>query len=323
MPARVPPEAVARIQQLAKEGKSSRTIALETGIGKSSVARYMSLGPSISLVAVHADTIPAPTVDMLNDNSARSFLNEIGISAPAAALRNDIVPASSPLKNNPKALLIAQKLMGTHNPVTAAHNPVTAAHNPVTAAQKQDPMGTQQDPVPMDSAQLITRIQMNVENFAPLLKHIVKPDTDTFLQELFYKEEAELKLLLRVIERARMTGNMANQFKHVFWMTTGALEAGAPFIGIKAQGLSQALRQQDEEIGLILKEMALERADSFQQAQRPEVRLAFLVSTTLLSVDSMNRIRSGRLRQAPKEQPASPKPASDAEETRKVKYEDL
>jgi hypothetical protein len=175
----------------------------------------------------------------------------------------------------------------------------------------------------MDSAQLITRIQMNVENFAPLLKHIVKPDADTFLQELFYKEEAELKLLLRVIERARMTGNMANQFKHVFWMTTGALEAGAPFIGIKAQGLSQALRQQDEEIGLILKEMALERADSFQQAQRPEVRLAFLVSTTLLSVDSMNRIRSGRLRQAPKEQPASPKPASDAEETRKVKYEDL
>ena len=145
---------------------------------------------------------------------------------------------------------------------------------------------------------------MNVENFAPLLTHILKPNADEFMKMLYFKSDDELRILLKVIERARLVGNMANQFKHMFWMTTGALEAGAPFIGVKASGLTQALRIQDQEIHLILKEMALERADSFEGAQRPEVRLAFLVSTTLLSVDSLNRMRAAtgqRVQQKPPE----------------------
>lgn len=156
---------------------------------------------------------------------------------------------------------------------------------------------------------------MNVENFGPLLKHIIKPDADTFLRDLFTKSDDELQILLKVIERSRLTGNMANQFKHVFWMTTGFLEAGAPFIGVRAQGLSQALRQQDEEIHLILKEMALERADSFEKAQRPEMRLAFLVSTTLLSVDSMNRMKSAIRKPTP--------PQPKAAEQKEKEYQDL
>ena len=112
-------------------------------------------------------------------------------------------------------------------------------------------------------------------------------------------------ILLRVIERARLVGNMTNQFKHIFWMTTSALEAGAPIIGVKAQGLNQALRVQQEEIQLILKEMALDRADSFEQAQRPEIRLAFLVSTTLLSVDGLNRMK--HVRRAPEPEPMEKK----------------
>ena len=172
----------------------------------------------------------------------------------------------------------------------------------------------------MDSAQMITRIQMNVENFAPLLKHIVKPDADTFQKELFYKSDDELKLLLRVIERARLTGNMANQLKHVFWMTTSAVEVAAPMIGVKAQGLTHALRQQDEEIALILKELALERADALQNAQRPEVRLAFLVSTTLLSVDSLNRLKASRQKPTAPAQGGAPQAVDPP---REEKYTDL
>lgn len=265
MPPRVPPEGIARIRQLAAEGKSSRAIASETGIGKSSVSRYMS---QISLTQV----------DMIEDNSARSFLSEIGISAPAAELRNET--SKNPLKNNPKALMIAERLIGNVQMPQAMAPPPPPPPPPPPVPQ----------PVELDSAQLITRIQMNVDNFLPLIKHIVK-NPDEFVQSLYTKSDDELKLLLKVVERARLTGNMANQFKHIFWMTTSAVETAAPMIGVKAQGLSQALRVQDEEIQLILKEMALERADSFEKAQRPEIRLAFLVSTTLLSVDAMNRLR--------------------------------
>jgi hypothetical protein len=88
-------------------------------------------------------------------------------------------------------------------------------------------------------------------------------------------------------------------------MSTSALEMGTQMIGMKAQGLTEALRLQDEEIKMVLKELAMQKADSFSNAQRPEVRLAFLVSTTLLSVDAMNRAREARssLRQSKAPEP--------------------
>ena len=132
---------------------------------------------------------------------------------------------------------------------------------------------------------------MNVETFAPLLTQIVKPSPEVFIQSLYGKSITELTTLLKVIERTRLVGNLTNQFKHMFWMSSSAVEVGAQLAGIKSHGLTDALRTQDQEIQMILKEMALERADSFANAQRPEVRLAFLVSTTLLSTDAMNRAR--------------------------------
>ena len=221
--------------------------------------------------------------------------------------------------------MVANALLGMGKPrkerITIGAPQQPEAQPPPLAPAPPPPPPVPVEP-PMDSAQMITRIQMNVENFAPLLKHIVKPDADTFQKELFYKSEDELKLLLRVIERARLTGNMANQFKHVFWMTTSAVEVAAPMIGVKAQGLTHALRQQDEEIALILKEMALERADSLQNAQRPEVRLAFLVSTTLLSVDSLNRLKASRQKPTAPAQGGAPQ-AVDPPPTREEKYTDL
>lgn len=313
MPARVPPEQVARIKALAAEGKSSRAIALETGVGKSSVARYMSDTEAVGSV----NTISTVVIEtpMINDNTARSFLSDIGVAGPGKALRNEVVPVTSPLKSNPKALLLAQSLLRqspTQQPLP------DQPRAPERYVPPPPPMPLATAPIPLDAAQMIARIQMNVENFAPLLSHILKPDPDEFMKALYYKSDDELRLLLKVIERARLVGNMANQFKHMFWMTTGALEAGAPFIGVKASGLSQALRVQDQEILLILKEMALERADSFEHAQRPEVRLAFLVSTTLLSVDSLNRMRAAAIKHKAPPAAQAQKPSENTEE-----YKDL
>jgi hypothetical protein len=64
--------------------------------------------------------------------------------------------------------------------------------------------------------------------------------------------------------------------------------------------------------------MALERADALQNAQRPEVRLAFLVSTTLLSVDSLNRLKASR--QKPTAQGGAPQAVNPPPEE---KYTDL
>ena len=172
MPARVPSEQVARIKELAAQGKSSRAIALETGVGKSSVARYMSEAAEI----VAAQTIPSISVvdvepsEMISDNAARSFLNDIGIEGPMKALRNDVVPVTNPLKNNPRALQVAQTLLRTEQPLANLQPrqervtftlPEPPAPLPLAA-----PVATAQ-PKQLDAAQMISRIQMNVENFAP------------------------------------------------------------------------------------------------------------------------------------------------------------
>ena len=281
MPKATSPEDIARIQALVASGKSTRAIAEQLGLGKSSVARYAK-----SVVATtETSAPPIENVSMpIDDNTARAFLSDIGIKGPASSLRNEIVPASNPLKNNPRAIQLAESLLGTRQePGIRFQKTEIVPHIEVTEIESKPEKPT-----------LITQIQLNLENFAPLLKNITNDDPETFKQSLYMKSDSELMTLLKVIERTRLVGNMTNQMKHMFWMSTSAVEMATQMIGLKSQGLTEALRLQDEEIKMVLKELAMERADAFAGAQRPEMRLAFLVSTTLLSVDAMNRARELR-----------------------------
>jgi hypothetical protein len=282
MPKAIAPEQVSLIQALAAEGKSTRAIALETGIGKSSVARYAAMQQEPKLVIGEMSIEP---------DAARSFLADLGTEAPPASLKTDLVPPTSKLKNNPRAAQLAESLLMDSRPRAPVKMP------------EPEPMPLPLlPPPPPDTAQVIAQIQMNVQNFAPLLKHITHEQPQAFLESLYKKTPDELTMLLKVIEKTRLIGNLSNQFKHMFWMSTSAVEIGTQLAGLKSQGLGDALRIQEQEINMILREMALERAESFANAQRPEIRLAFMVSTTLLSVDTMNRM---------KEKKPKPKPAPE------------
>ena len=286
MPKAIAPEQVSLIQALAAEGKSTRAIALETGIGKSSVARYAAMQQEPKLVIGEMSIEP---------DAARSFLADLGTEAPPASLKTDLVPPTSKLKNNPRAAQLAESLLMDRQP----DRPRAPVRRPEPLPM---PLPLPPPPPPPDTAQVIAQIQMNVQNFAPLLKHITHEQPQAFLESLYRKSPDELTMLLKVIEKTRLIGNLSNQFKHMFWMSTSAVEIGTQLAGLKSQGLGDALRIQEQEINMILREMALERADSFANAQRPEIRLAFMVSTTLLSVDTMNRM---------KEKKPKPKPAPE------------
>ena len=289
MPRVTSPEDVARIKALVAAGKSTRVIAHELGIGKSSVARYAREALAPAPVQPETSTPPIENSSMsINDNAARAFLSDIGIKAPATSLRNEIVPVNSPLKNNPRAVMLAESLLGE------AIRPKPAPEPGVRFTEPRVEHVEAPFEAPPEKHTLITQIQLNIENFAPLLKNITGNDPEGFKQTLYGKLDSELITLLKVIERTRLVGNLTNQFKHMFWMTTSALEMGTQVMGLKSQGLTEALRTQDEEIRMVLKELAMQKADTFSNAQRPEVRLAFLVSTTLLSVDAMNRARDHR-----------------------------
>ena len=280
MPRAIAPEQVSLIQALAAEGKSTRAIALQTGIGKSSVARYAAMQQEPNLVIGEMSIEP---------DAARSFLADLGTEAPPASLKTDLVPPTSKLKNNPRAAQLAESLLMDSRP-----------RAPVKMPEPEPmPLPLPPPPPPPDTAQVIAQIQMNVQNFAPLLKHITHEQPQAFLESLYKKTPDELTMLLKVIEKTRLIGNLSNQFKHMFWMSTSAVEIGTQLAGLKSQGLGDALRIQEQEINMILREMALERAESFANAQRPEIRLAFMVSTTLLSVDTMNRMKEKKPKPKP------------------------
>ena len=141
-------------------------------------------------------------------------------------------------------------------------------------------------------ADLIAQITLNVEAFEPLLGSIVQPNRESFLKSLYSKSEKDLSMLLAVINKTRTLANVTNQLRHTLYMAAQGTEAlTSRMLSMKTDGFAQALRTQDEEIRMILREMVMERIDSFQKFQRPEMRLALLFSTTLLATDSANRMK--------------------------------
>jgi hypothetical protein len=63
------------------------------------------------------------------------------------------------------------------------------------------------------------------------------------------------------------------------------------------------LRQQEAEIQSCLREIAINNIDSYRKIEKPEIRLASVLVTTLLATDARNRMAS--LKQDFKQQPVS------------------
>ena len=162
-----------------------------------------------------------------------------------------------------------------------------------------------------EKAKVLSKIQMNVSNFEVVLRDILRPSKEEFLKTLTKKGLPELRVILKTIEHTRAVNNTANQLKGMVLMGASGVEMITSQLGLKTQGYGHMIRAQEEEIQSILREIALERVDELKKYQRPEVRLTLLLTTTLMAVDSRNRMAEFR-------QMAQPAPAN-AEE----KYADL
>lgn len=138
-------------------------------------------------------------------------------------------------------------------------------------------------------AALIAKISLNVNSFEPLLRDFIKPDKAHYLDALPKRSLAELEIMFKTLEHARVVGNATNQLKHIVFMGASAVEVAAQRMGMRSEGYAQALRAQESELKMILHEIAMERAETLEKYQRPEIRLALLLSTTLLSIDTANR----------------------------------
>lgn len=135
----------------------------------------------------------------------------------------------------------------------------------------------------------IQRILLNADTFPAHYPFIT--DKNAFVQSLSEKSAHQLDDLLKMMERTRSVNNLSSQMKQVFFVTARATESLGTRIRLKTQGLTDALLQQQQELDYIFKELAIEYADKFNTATRPEIKLLMTFGMAVLSVDSQNRLR--------------------------------
>lgn len=146
-------------------------------------------------------------------------------------------------------------------------------------------------PVPqVDRVDVTQRIIFNVEHFAPHLKTITGENKEAFIQSLGNRSGQELQGLLTTIERTRSVGNLAAGFKQMFFVASQAVETGTRMIGMRTQGFTEQLQEQDEEITMCLKEIAINEWERLKAFDSPQIRLGSLFCMTLIQTDARNRM---------------------------------
>ena len=142
----------------------------------------------------------------------------------------------------------------------------------------------------IDRQDIIQRIIFNVQTFGPLLVTIVGPQPDSFIAAVQNMSASELTQTLTTLERTRSVGNIAAGFKQTFFMVTQATELTSVFVGIKAQGFTERMRAEEQQIGMIMKELAIDNWERVKAMDSPTARLGILFCMTLAQTDATNRL---------------------------------
>jgi hypothetical protein len=79
--------------------------------------------------------------------------------------------------------------------------------------------------------------------------------------------------------------------KYLLYGGANFIELGTQrLLGMKTQGYAQQLRQQEAEIQSCLREIAINNVEAYKKIEKPEMRLATVLVTTLIATDSRNRL---------------------------------
>ena len=266
---KIPDDTRKKVKELSADGKSVRQIANILGISKTTAATIVNEMPKE--VAVVAQILSPNTIEPMDD---ASFANAITSSVPT----NTIAPKSLSKGSIDKILAdfgnltaepLSKKAKGKGTKGTSGLDaflaeldmPETKAKSTKTRSQ----MVVQSDEFE-DKSVYIAKIQMNVDNFADVLKDHIKPDRDGFLTKISKMSLSDLNSTLKLLETVRSSNNMANQMKYLLYGGANFIELGSQkFLGMKTQGYAQQLRQQEAEIQSCLREIAINNVEAYKK----------------------------------------------------------
>ena len=289
------PEIRAKIAELNASGKSAREIAAVLGIGKSTVSTILrsteGYVPKRAKKVEVAEEIQEPSAEMpISETEADNYLKAIEPPAPLPSVSDKAFLAD-----------FARK-MKSRKEKEEAPEELEAEEAPAPRAPKvKEAPKPKEVPVVLDKGSLIAKITSLVQTFAPILTAHVK-DPARFIESLQSKGVTELKTTLELLETTKTIHNGANGMRHLFTVAAGGVEQLGRMFRLRTEGYQQAIMSREEELKLLFAEIAYENIDSIRKVQSPAARLALLMTTTLLAVDSRNR-NSGSV--APSDAPKS------------------
>ena len=272
-----------KVSGLATEGKTSREISAALGISKSSVSNLIKEGfaETIETIETIPEIISLANTEQMNDESFATAIlsgpsNSIPLTERPSASAKDKQAVSNLLS---KFANISEERI-TKTKASKQKESISNSFQTIVSAPAEV----------VDKSILISKITLNVDNFAEVLKDQIQPDRNSFIAKVNKMNVSDLQSTLKLLETIRSTNNLSNQLKYLLYGGCSLVESVTQRVGLKTAGFAQQVRQQEAEIQSCLREIALNNVESYKKVERPEVRLASVLVMTLLATDSKNRL---------------------------------
>jgi hypothetical protein len=281
--AKVSAETKSKAAALLQSGKSRKEVAEELGVSLSFVGNVAKSNKAVPAPAAAEspaiesdDHIDIETSEMISEEDATAFLD--GLEEPAPKPTQEEIKET---KSDIKALKALERVMSRPSPQASPKAP----RRKRGIRNKPEDDGEDAE----EKGLLVAAIIDEVELYAPLLKSFLTPTPQAFIQSLPKRRLPELQALHASVKRTRMMGNLTNSLKHGLFIGAGLIEVGGRFAGLHTQGYRDAIVNQQQELTMILREIA-NNNPAWGTAQKPEYRLAMVMAGTLLAIDGKNRL---------------------------------
>lgn len=304
------PDIARRVMEDYRTNKATSATALAKlhGVSRSAVYRLLQAGkveavthpPKNTLVKSNDDDAGSVNTSVSSASSAMTFEGKVGRFADDLGLPDDsgqlkMVDDEKDEELKEAALdAVMGNITGETVGLKLPPGLARALEGPMPPTQTSSPprsmLAIPGQGVLVDRASLTQKIIFNVQHFASHLESIIGPSKEAFIATLGGLSDAQLKDTLNTLERTRSVGNMASGFKQVFYVAAQATEATSRMIGMRARGFTEHLRTQDEEITMIMKELAIDQWEKVKVLDSPQARLGVIFCMTLIQVDAKNRI---------------------------------
>lgn len=282
------------------KAKSATELSKMHGVSRSAVYRLLKKeaeqpqDPKEEAKEKEQDNDEGETGNLMEDlyTKAEQFANSLGLPEQSGKVVNEVKDHKAEQEKEEKLDAFMDAVMGNTPSNFSLPVGLEAALQPPSPTVLRRIDDTPPPPQYNEAkrAEITQKIIFNVQHFGPQLEVITGPNKEAFLHSLATFSTPQLSETLNTLERTRSVGNIANGFKHLFYVAGQATETATQIIGMSTNGFTQQLRSQDEEITMIMKEIAIEQWERLKVMDSPQVRLGMIFTMTLIQVDTRNKI---------------------------------